>query len=65
MGQIGEPLKVVDIPRPEVAPKYDPPARTPEVEPLPAAPEPVSVPVPVKAPAKAPVKVPEEEPALV
>ena len=56
MGQIGTPLKVVEIPRPEVAPTYDPPARTPEAEPIPM--EPISVPV-------KPVKVPEEEPALV
>ena len=61
MGQIGEPLKVVDIPKPEVAPTYDPPARTPEAEPIPM--EPIAV--PVKVPAKSPVKVPEEEPALV
>ncbi len=60
MGQIGTPLKVVDIPRPEVAPTYDPPARTPEAEPIPM--EPISV--PVKVPVK-PVKVPEKEPALV
>jgi len=60
MGQIGAPLKVVEIPRPEVAPTYDPPARTPEAEPIPM--EPISV--PVKVPVK-PVKVPEEEPALV
>ncbi len=53
MGQIGTPLKVVEIPKPEVAPTYDPPERMPEAAPIPM--EPISV----------PVKVPEKEPALV
>lgn len=57
MGQIGTPLKVVEIPKPEVAPTYDPPERVPDAEPIPM--EPINVPV------KVPVKVPEEEPALV
>ena len=57
MGQIGTPLKVVEIPKPEVAPTYDPPEHTPDAEPIPM--EPISVPV------KAPAKTPEKEPALV
>ena len=53
MGQIGTPLKVVEIPKPEVAPTYDPPARMPDAEPIPM--EPITV----------PVKAPKKEPALV
>ncbi len=61
MGQIGTPLKVVEIPKPEIAPTYDPPARTPEAEPIPMEP----ILVPEKVPVRAPAKVPEKEPALV
>lgn len=51
MGQIGSPLKVVQVPRPEVAPTYDPPERMPEAEPQPIA-------VPATTPAPERVKVP-------
>ena len=55
MGQIGAPLKVVDVPRPEVAPTYDPPTRQPEAEPRPM--EPITVPVKTPAPEREKVPV--------
>ena len=53
MSQIGNPVKVVEVPRPVVAPVFDPPERRPEAEPLYDFPVREPVPVPVKREAAA------------